>query len=67
MRNPYIIQAKILQAIVIALFIGGIYFNFGKKDYTDYQSWLGISGFFFMISVTSLTMSIPPIALTFPQ
>ncbi len=51
----------------MALYSGGIFFNFGKKDYLDYQSWLSISGFFFIISVASLTMSIPPIALTFPQ
>jgi len=34
MRNPLLIRAKFFQALFMALFIGGLYFNAGKRDYT---------------------------------
>jgi len=67
LRNPHIIHAKFIQVLFMAVYTGGIYFRMGHKNYTDYQSWLSVSGFFFCVSFASVTMSIPPIALTFPQ
>lgn len=66
-RNPHVIHAKLIQVLFMALYTGGVYYQMGKKDYTDHQSWLSISGFFFCVSFASVAMSIPPVALTFPQ
>ena len=33
-RNPMLIQAKVFQAIFMALFMGGIFFYIGNKNYT---------------------------------
>lgn len=65
-RNPMLIRAKLAQAIFMALFTGGIFFDIGTKDYTTRINWQSITGYLFFLTITSLTMALSPITLTFP-
>lgn len=65
-RNPMLFKAKILQSIFMALFVGGLYFNIGKKDYTQMTSWQSITGFLFFLTINSMMMTLSPITLAFP-
>lgn len=42
-----LIRAKLFQAIFMALYIGGIYFDAGTKDYTRRTSWQSVTGYLF--------------------
>ncbi len=66
MRNPMLLKSKLLQGIFIALFVGGMYFNMGKNDYTDTHNWYSITGLLFFLTITSMTQVLSPISLTFP-
>ena len=64
-RNPRLVKVKFIQAVFMALFIGGMFFDMGKNDYTVNKFWLSITGFLFFTSIFSMTMSISPISLLF--
>jgi len=36
-RNPRLVRVKLMQAIFMALFIGGMFFDIGTKSYTEPQ------------------------------
>lgn len=65
-RNPMLLKSKIFQSIFMALFVGGLFFNAGTKDYTNLNSWQYITGFLFFLTINSLMMTLSPITLTFP-
>lgn len=65
-RNPMLMKSKVFQSIFMALFVGGIYFDIGTKDYTDRNYWNSITGFLFFLSINSMMMTLSPLTLTFP-
>jgi ABC-type multidrug transport system permease subunit len=65
-RNPMLFQAKIFQSIFMALFVGGLFFDIGTRDYTNKEYWNSITGFLFFMTIYSLFMTLSPISLTFP-
>lgn len=66
LRNPMLIKSKLIQGIFMSLFIGGLYFDIGTKDYTQRPYWLSITGFLFFLTILSLMGAISPVVLTFP-
>lgn len=46
-RNPMMIRAKFIQLMLMALYIGGIFFNAGKRDYTKRPNFQALNGYFF--------------------
>lgn len=65
-RNPMLFRAKIFQSIFMALFVGGLFFDIGLKDYTQRTNWQSITGFLFFLTINSMMMTLSPITLTFP-
>lgn len=65
-RNPILFRAKILQSIFMALFVGGLFFDIGTKDYTQRTNWQSITGFLFFLTINSMMMTLSPISLAFP-
>jgi hypothetical protein len=65
-RNPMLLKSKIFQGIFIALFVGGMYFDIGTKDYTDKTAFYAVAGFLFFITISGTMTSLAPITLTFP-
>ena len=59
-------RSKFFQGIFIALFIGGMYFDIGTKDYTVKSVWYALTGFLFFITISGTMTSLAPITLTFP-
>lgn len=66
-RNPILVKSRIIQVIILTIYIGGLYFNAGRKDYTDPINWNTIAGFFFFITLDILFQAMMPIALVFPK
>lgn len=66
MRNPNLFRAKIFKSIFIALFIGGVFFGLGDKDYNDRSNWHSITGFVFFLTFYCLVLTLLSITLTFP-
>lgn len=66
LRNPLLIQAKIIQGIFIAIFQGGVFWDAGSLDFRVPSNFRYISGFFFFIAVAHLMSVVLPIALEFP-
>lgn len=65
-RNPMLLKSKLFQSIFMALFVGGIYFDIGTRDYTVSSYWNAITGFLFFLSINSLMTALSPLTLTFP-
>ncbi len=57
-RNPHLLQARVLQTIILSLFVGGIYFDAGEGNYTDTNDFRTITGFLFFQSVNFLFLSL---------
>lgn len=66
LRNPMLFKAKVLQSMFMALFIGGLFFDIGTKDYTQRINWQSITGFLFFMTINSMMMTLSPITLAFP-
>lgn len=66
-RNPMLIKSRLIQVIYLTVYIGGLFFNAGKKDYMDPINWNTISGYLFFISLDILIQAMMPIALVFPS
>jgi hypothetical protein len=66
-RNPMLIKSKIFQGMFLALFIGGIFFDIGTRDYTNLTFWYSITGFLFFMTINSLMSTLAPLSLTFPS
>lgn len=66
MRNPMLIRAKFFQSIFMALYIGGIYFDAGTKDYTQRTYWQSATGYLFETTINAMMTSLSPITLSFP-
>lgn len=65
-RNPMLVRSKIIQGIFMSLFIGGLFFDIGTRDYEVRSFWISITGFMFFINIFALMGAISPIVLTFP-
>ncbi len=65
-RNPMLIRSKIIQGIFIAIFVGGLYFDIGTRDYTSIKYWYSIVGFLFFSTISGIMTSLAPVTLTFP-
>jgi hypothetical protein len=61
-----LIKSKIFQGIFLSLFIGGLYFNIGTRDYTNIQNWYSITGFLFFMCISGIMSALAPVTLTFP-
>ena len=66
-RNPILIKSRIIQILYLTVYIGGLFFNAGKKDYTDPINWNTIAGYLFFITLDILIQAMMPIALVFPS
>jgi ABC-type multidrug transport system permease subunit len=66
-RNPMIFKSRVFQSIFLAVYIGGLYFNAGKQDYTDTIAWQTIVGYFFFQAIGNMMASLTPVSLIFPQ
>jgi hypothetical protein len=53
--------------VVIGIFTAGLYYNAGRKDYTNLVNWNTISGYIFLMSVSIITEAMTSVALVFPQ
>lgn len=65
-RNPMLMKSKFFQSIFMALFVGGLFFDIGTRDYKYQNYWNSITGFLFFLTINSLMMTLSPITLTFP-
>lgn len=65
-RNPMLFKSRFIQSIILALYIGGVYFDTGRRDYTTQANWVAIIGFFFFTAIASLMSALAPISLVFP-
>jgi len=65
-RNPMLMRSKVIQGIFMGLFIGGLFFDIGTKDYILRSNWMSISGFLFFICIMALMGAMSPVVLTFP-
>lgn len=50
----------------MSLFIGGLFFDIGTKDYTVQSYWYSITGFLFFITIFALMGALSTVVLTFP-
>ena len=66
LRNPVLVKSRFIQIIYLTIYIGGLYFNAGRKDYTNILNWNTIAGFFFFIVLDVLFQGLVPLALVFP-
>jgi ABC-type multidrug transport system permease subunit len=66
-RNPTLVKSRFIQILYLTIYIGGLYFNAGRKDYTDRISWITITGFLFFVTLDILFQAMMPIALVFPS
>ena len=65
-RNPLLFRSRIVQSIALGLYIGGVYFGAGKRDYMTQSGWYSIIGFFFFHCIGALMSALTPISLVFP-
>lgn len=59
-------KSRFIQSIILGLYIGGVYFDAGRRDYVTQTNWVAIIGFFFFIGIGSLMSALAPISLVFP-
>ena len=38
-RNPLLVKSRVFQVLFLSVYYGGLYFNAGRKDYTNYDNW----------------------------
>jgi ATP-binding cassette subfamily G (WHITE) protein 2 len=65
-RHPMMIRSKLIQSIYLSLFLGGLYYNLGSKDYTDPSVWNTVIGLLFYLCTNAMMMALSPVSLTFP-
>ena len=65
-RNPILIKSRMILLVTLTLYVGGLYFSAGKKDYTDRARWNTIAGFLFFITIDVLFETLVPVTLVFP-
>ena len=61
-----LMKSKLFQGIFVALFVGGLYFDIGTKDYTVMQNWYSVIGFLFFMCISGTMTTLAPVTLTFP-
>ena len=66
MRNPLVVQSRIIQTIFIGLFVGGLYFNLKESATSPELYFRSITGFFYFYCISSLMFSLSPAILVFP-
>ncbi|KAL4474986.1 hypothetical protein ABPG74_001682 [Tetrahymena malaccensis] len=67
-RNPILFSARLIQSIVISLFIGAIYWQIpGPQDNPTQRNIDDKNGFIFFWVIGAFMMAIQPCVLTFPQ
>jgi hypothetical protein len=66
LRNPMLMRSKLFQGIFMSLFIGGLYWDLGQKDYTNQIVWLSITGLLFFMTIFAMMSAMSPVVLTFP-
>jgi ATP-binding cassette, subfamily G (WHITE), eye pigment precursor transporter len=67
LRNPILVKSRFIQIIYLTIYMGGLYFNAGRTDYTNPLNWNTIAGFLFFIILDILFQAMVPIALVFPS
>jgi ABC-type multidrug transport system ATPase subunit len=65
-RNPIVMQSRICQVIFMSIYTGGLYFNAGRKDYTNTINWYAIIGYMFFVAMDLYMQAMIPVAITFP-
>ncbi len=53
-RNPKILRSKVFQTIFIGLFVGGLFFDIGTREYTNRQVFTTLIGFLFFSTINAL-------------
>ena len=65
-RNPRFMRMRFIQTILVALFMGGVYYQF-SGEYLTLLNWRALNGFLTSISIGGVMMSMGPIGLSFPS
>ena len=60
-------KLTILQAILITIFLGGLYYKFEDGYLTNDLQWRKTQGFFMIVSIMMGMIGLMPIALIFPS
>ncbi len=50
----------------MSVFVGGMYFDIGTRDYTNPNNFRSITGYLFLVCVNSFMLSFNTVSLTFP-
>lgn len=66
LRNPMLFKSRIIQSVILGLYVGGVYFGAGERDYLVKTNWYAIIGFFFFMCIASLMFELGPTTLVFP-
>lgn len=61
-----LVRGRVIQVIFVAVYVGGLVFSAGRKDYTNYSNWKAISGFMFFAIMSSFMTSASPVVMNFP-
>ena len=65
-RNPLLVKSRIIQSLFLGIYVGGLFFDLGTKNYKEIMIWYSITGFLFFLNITMLMQALSPIALVFP-
>jgi len=61
-----IIKSRFFQSLFLGVYVGGLYFNAGRQDYTTYTEWMSITGYLFFLCISHMMASLSPVTLIFP-
>ena len=66
-KHPLMVRGRVIQTFILSIYVGGLVFSAGRKDYTVYENWKAIGGFMFFSAMSSMMQSINPNILNFPS
>jgi hypothetical protein len=61
-----LLKSRVFQGLFLGLYVGGLYFDLGERDYTQNISWFAVTGFFFFHNIACFMSCLSPITLVFP-
>ena len=64
-QYPLLLKFKLLQVLIIAPYVGGIFYGIGDKNYLERDVWLAITRFLYTITIGSLISTLSPVSLSF--
>jgi len=61
-----LVKSRLFQGIFLGVYVGGLYFDLGERDYTQNISWYALTGFIFFHNIAMFMSALSPITLVFP-